>query len=93
MILEDPGLIFEVPSLHFGGFWNDLLEIFDQNAEKAKNARNACQNKTSITNVSGVGGRRCFPEKLCTTLRLGDIDRFKPSLHYRSFQIDARYSL
>ena len=60
-ILEAPDSIFEAPSLHLGGFWNDFFEIFGQNAKKAKNAKNACQNKTSITNAPRVGGRRCSP--------------------------------
>ena len=44
-----------------GGFWHDFFEIFGQNAKKAENAQNACQTKTSITNVPRVGGRRCSP--------------------------------
>ena len=59
--MEAPGSIFEAPRLDLGGFWNDFFEIFDQNATKAKNAKNACQNKTSITNAPRVGGRRCSP--------------------------------
>ena len=60
-ILKAPGSIFEAPSLDLGGFWQDFFEIFNQNAKKAKNAKNACQNKTSITNAPRVGGRRCSP--------------------------------
>ena len=60
-ILEAPGSIFEAPELDLGGFWNAFFEIFGQNAKKAKNAKNACQNKSSITNVPRVGGRRCSP--------------------------------
>ena len=39
----------------------DFFKIVGQNAKKAKIAKNACQNKTSITNPSRVGGRRCSP--------------------------------
>ena len=60
-ILEAPDSILEAPKLDLGRFWNDFFEILGQNAKKAKNAKNACQNKTSITNVPRVGGRRCSP--------------------------------
>ena len=39
----------------------DFFKIVGQNAKKAKIAKNACQNQTSITNPSRVGGRRCSP--------------------------------
>ena len=60
-ILEAPGSIFEAPKLDLEGFSNNFFEIFCQNAKKAKNTQNACQNKTSITNAPRVGGRRCSP--------------------------------
>ena len=60
-ILEAPGSILEAPRLDLGGFWSDFFNIFGQNAKKAKIAKNACQNKTAITNPSRVGGRRCSP--------------------------------
>ena len=60
-ILEAPGFDFEASRLDLGEFWNDFFEIFGQNAKKARNAKNACQNKTSITNAPRVGGRRCSP--------------------------------
>ena len=56
-----PGSIFEAPSLDLGRFRNDFFESLGQNAKKAKNAQNACQNKTSITNAPRVGGRQCSP--------------------------------
>ena len=59
--LEAPGPILETPSLHLDGFWNDFFEICGQNAKRAKNAQNACQNKTSSTSAPRVGGRRCSP--------------------------------
>ena len=60
-ILEAPDSILEAPKLDLGRFWHDFFEILGQNAKKAKNAKNACQNKTSITNAPRVGGRRCSP--------------------------------
>ena len=60
-ILEALDSIFEAPSLDLGGFWNDFFEFFSQNAKKAKNAKDACQNKNSMTNPTRVGGRRCSP--------------------------------
>ena len=60
-ILEAPDSLFKAPRLQLGRFWNDFFQIFGQNATKAMNAKNACQNKTSITNVPRVGGRRCSP--------------------------------
>ena len=60
-ILEAPDSILEAPKLDLGRFWRDFLKILGQNAKKAKIAKNACQNKTSITNPSRVGGRRCSP--------------------------------
>ena len=38
--------VLEVPKLDLGRFWHDLFEILGQNANKAKNAKNACHNKT-----------------------------------------------
>ena len=63
MILEAPASIFEAPRLDLGAFWSDVFEIFGQNAKKAKNAKNACHNKTAITNPPRVGGRRCSPPR------------------------------
>ena len=60
-ILEAPDSILEAPKLDLGRFWHDFFEILGQNAKKAKNAKNACQNKTAITNPPRVGGRRCSP--------------------------------
>ena len=60
-ILEAPDSILEAPRLDLGRFWHDFFEILGQNAKKAKNAKNACQNKTAITNPPRVGGRRCSP--------------------------------
>ena len=60
-ILEAPDSILEAPKLDLGRFWHDFFEILGQNAKKAKNAKNACQAKTSIRNVPRVGGRRCSP--------------------------------
>ena len=60
-ILEAPGSILEAPRLDLGRFWHDFFEILGQDAKKAKNAKNACQNKTAITNPPRVGGRRCSP--------------------------------
>ena len=48
--------IWEGSGTIFSRFWAISL-----NAKKAKNAKNACQNKTSITNAPRVGGRRCSP--------------------------------
>ena len=62
-ILEAPDSILEAPKLDLGRFWHDFFEILGQNAKKAKNAKNACQNKTSITNPPRVGGRRCSPPR------------------------------
>ena len=59
-ILDASGLILEAPKLDLGRFWHDFFEILGQNAKKAKNAKNACQNKTSITSAPRVGGQRCF---------------------------------
>ena len=59
--MEAPGPIFEAPRLDLDGFWNDFFEICGQNAKRAKNAQNACQNKTSSTSAPRVGGRRCSP--------------------------------
>ena len=58
-ILEAPDSLFKAPRLHLGRFWNDFFQIFGQNAQKATNAKNACQNKTTNTNAPRVGGRRC----------------------------------
>ena len=60
-ILKAPDSILEAPRLDLGGFWHDFFNIFGQDAKKAKNAKNACQNKTAITNPPRVGGRRCSP--------------------------------
>ena len=60
-ILEAPDSILEAPKLDLGRFWHDFFDILGQNAKKAKNAKNACQNKTAITNPPRVGGRRCSP--------------------------------
>ena len=60
-ILEAPDSILEAPKLDLGRFWHDFFEILGQNAKKAKNAKNACQNKSSITKASRVDGRRCSP--------------------------------
>ena len=62
-ILEAPDSILEAPKLDLGRFWHDFFEILGQNAKKAKNAKNACQNKTAITNPPRVGGRRCSPPR------------------------------
>ena len=59
--MEAPGSISEAPRLDLDGFWTGFFEICGQNAKRAKNAQNACQNKTSITNAPRVGGRRCSP--------------------------------
>ena len=53
--------VLKAPRLDFRGFGNDFFKILGQNAKKAKNAKNACQNKSSITNAPRVGGRRCSP--------------------------------
>ena len=60
-ILDASDWILEAPKLDLGRFWSDFFEILGQNAKKAKIAKNACQNQTSITNPSRVGGRRCSP--------------------------------
>ena len=57
--MEAPDSLFKAPRLQLGRFWNDFFQIFGQNAQKATNAKNACQNKTSMTNAPRVGGRRC----------------------------------
>ena len=59
--MQVPDSILQAPKLDLGRFWHDFFEILGQNAKKAKNAKNACQNKTAITNPPRVGGRRCSP--------------------------------
>ena len=49
-----------------GRFWHDFFEILGQNAKKTKTAKNACQNKTSITNPPRVGGNTAPP--ICPVL-------------------------
>ena len=68
-ISEARGSIFEAPKLDLGVFWNDFFAIFEQNAKKAKNAQNACQNKTSITNAPRMGGRRWSPPGVSMELK------------------------
>ena len=55
-ILEAPGLEFGRSGAHFPRFWTPSME-----PRTPRNAKNACQNKTSITNAPRVGGRRCSP--------------------------------
>ena len=68
-VLEGSGLDFGGPGPRFWRVWGSFFKVLDvinratnaKNRQKAKNAQNACQNKTSITNAPRMGGRRWSP--------------------------------